>query len=127
MKFITHNKDQARKEFAKIEWEDRVWEVTIKPFKAKRSHPQKGLFWSWVREIKQHLDNARIHISENQVKQLIVQQFGPKEDVLSTTVSVSTEEYNWDEMSDMLSQIQAWAAMDLNLQLKIRGEEELLP
>ncbi len=119
MKSVTHNIDQARVLFKKIDWTTPK-DITIKEYKAKKSPQQKGLFYAWIREITQHLQDASVKITENQVKELIKQEFGPKIEMLGYKFQVSTEDYDWDSMSDVLMEIKVWAVTDLNLELKVK-------
>lgn len=126
MKAVSHNIAQARDIFKSIDWLAGSWEISWKPFKPGKSPEQKGLFYAWIREITKHLNEARLRVTESQIKELIKDQFGPSETVLNYKVQISTEDYKWDEMSDMLMQIQAWAATDLNLELRVKGGFERL-
>lgn len=125
MKQVANNRKQAQDIFRSIEWDTGPWEIQIKPFSPRRSQNQKGLFYAWITEITEHLNEAGVKVSQATVKALVVRQFGPKVELFNETLDVSTEEYKWGEMSDMLSEIQAWAATDISLQLRVKGEIEV--
>ena len=93
MKHVIHNIEQAREVFKTIDWSVSK-ELTVRDFKAKKSPEQKGLFYAWIREITEHLNNASVKITERQVKELIKEHFGPKIEMLGYKFQVSTEDYD---------------------------------
>ena len=119
MKHVIHNIEQAREVFKTIDWSVSK-EINVKDFKPKKSPKQKGLFHAWIDEITDWLNQAHVNVSRRVVQELVKQQFGPKVEFLGHDLLVSTEDYDWDSMSDMLSEIQVWAATDLNLELKVK-------
>ena len=125
MKKIVHNIDQARQVFKSIDW-DKSWEISIKEFKAKRSLTQNALWHVWIGEITEHLNAARIPITEKTVKDLLKRQFGPKIEVFGEILDKPSSQYTFEEMTDMLIATQGWSASDLSLQLRAKGEFEML-
>ena len=125
MSHVTHSKDQAVKFFKSIDW-TQSWDITIKPFKAKRSLTQNALWHVWIGEITEHLNAARIPITEKTVKDLLKRQFGPKIEVFGEILDKPSSQYTFEEMTDMLIATQGWAASDLSLQLRAKGEFEML-
>jgi len=123
MKQVTHNKDQAVKIFKMIDWSD-DWDVTIDPHNPKKSPQQKGLIHVWIRQITNHLNAARIRITENEIKAMVKSAYGPKKLIFDTTILVSTEDYSHEEMEAVLTQTQAWAATDLSLELRAKPRWE---
>ena len=64
-----------------------------------------------------------VFLSEDDVKSLVKNQFGPKKKVLGTLIDVSVSQYSPEEMSEVLTKMQAWAATDLH-GLQLKGKEE---
>jgi hypothetical protein len=126
MKRVANSYDQLVDIFKTLraEVEQRPIDIDWKPWKPHRSPGQKGLMYAWITEITEHLNKAGVKVSKSTVKALLVRHFGPKVELFNEQLDVSTEEYSHEEMSDMLSEIQAWAATDLSLQLFVKGEKE---
>ena len=58
------------------------------------------------------------------IKEMCKQAFGPKMVVGKIKINKPSSRYTLDEMIDVITQIIAWAAMDLGLVIEIRGEND---
>ena len=141
MKKVANNYDQLVAIFKtlKVEVEQYPIEVSWEPWKPKKSPGQNSLLHVWISEIHQHLIKGGIthfdivspdgevldrrEVTETTVKDHIKAQFGPKVRFLDLTTDLSTSKYTREWMSDVLGEVQAWAATELSLDLHSREEE----
>lgn len=92
----------------------KLWEVTIRPFAAKRSVEQNALFHALVQEIAGSTGN-----DPDTVKDYLKDRFGPRRLVTvhgeERLVPKSTTQYSVEEMSELIDRSKAWAATELGI------------
>ena len=103
-----------------------------------RTLDQNSIFHCWIREITEHLSNSNVkHISENTIKQVVLHTLGNRTEVFGVPCTMSTTKYKRApedltaaerragiiSMTELLSEIQAWAAERINLELVSTNEE----
>ena len=106
-----------------------------------RSLDQNSIFHCWIREITEHLSNSNVkHISENTIKQVVLHTLGNRTEVFGVPCTMSTTKYKRaDEdlseaerasgiisMTALLSEMVAWSAREINLQLTSPNEEKVI-
>ena len=104
----------------------------------KRSLEQNDCLHKWCRVIAEHLQDKEVNISEDTVKELILRKLGNcllienvpgmEPDVIAmrsskykatdAELSPLDRKRNFISMNNLLNQVEAWAAHDLNLDLK---------
>ena len=104
-----------------------------------RSLDQSAIFHVWVREITEHLSNSNVkHISENTIKQVVLHTLGNRTEVFGVPCIMSTTKYKRSDedltdaerkagiisMTALLSEMQAWSAREINLELTSPNEEK---
>jgi len=101
-----------------------------------RTNDQNSVFHIWVREVCLKLNQGGVEITEPNTKEVLKRTLGNVQDVLSVECSVSTTKYKRCDadltqeeldngelsMESFLSEIQAWAAREINLELKTPNE-----
>ncbi len=86
-----------------------------------RSPEQNEKFHCWCRIIAKHLQANGAKVSEAMVKELAKAEFMPVEITIGTKTRVvgkPTKKCTVDEMNTLMSEMQAWSATDLNLELE---------
>ena len=100
-----------------------------------RSLEQNDCFHKWVRVIGEHLRANKVPISDDSVKELCLLKLGNTREYMGEKVAMRSSKYKATEaeltpaerkaglisMSELLSAMDVWAAMDLNLKL-VRDE-----
>ena len=105
-----------------------------------RTLDQNSIFHCWIREITDHLSNSNVkHISENTIKQVVLHTLGNRTEVFGVPCIMSTTKYKRaDEdlseaerragvisMTALLSEMQAWSAREIKLELVSPNEERV--
>lgn len=98
------------------------WEVVVKLTQDDRTVAQKGLYWVWVREIRNAIADATgQYLSEDRVHKWLAAMFlGSEEFELFGKIvgsPRSTEKLKVGEMAEYLTQIEAYALTELDTQL----------
>ena len=97
----------------------------------KRSNEQNDCFHKWVSVIGDHLRANKVPISNDSVKELCLIKLGNTREFYGVTVPMRSSKYKPTEkdlteqevkaghisMSELLTAMDCWAAMDLNLKL----------
>jgi len=105
-----------------------------------RTLDQSAIFHVWIREITEHLSHSGVkHISENTIKQVVLHTLGNRTEVFGVPCIMSTTKYRRSDedlseaeraagiisMNALLSEMQAWAATEINLELTSPNEEKV--
>ncbi len=87
-----------------------------------RSSEQNEKYHCWCRTIAKHLQANGAKVSEAMVKELTKNEFAPQVTITigsrTRCVAKPTSRCTVDEMNVLMSEMQAWAATDLNLELE---------
>lgn len=93
---------------------DKLWEVTIAPFKPRHSAGQRAKWHAQIAEIARETGN-----DPEDVKDYLKNTFGPKHEVaIAGNVRVvprPSSKYTLEEYSEMIDRTTAWAARELQL------------
>ena len=103
------------------------WQVTIEPYRKKRTLSQNALMWKWIHEVAHHVSEHTGH-TEDEIHDFFKQQFlppkiveiGGKVSTYRTTTTLKTK-----EMSEYMDKIYAWATSELGLMLRLPEEMHL--
>lgn len=102
-----------------------------------RSLDQNAIFHCWIREITKYLADSGVKDSEEIWKQVILGTLGNRKLRYGVWVTMSTTKYKRSDedlteaerkagiisMTGLLSEMQAWSAREINLELKSPNEE----
>lgn len=94
---------------------DKPYQIEIKPFKRKRSLNQNALFHKWVNILAEHTGYSDFEIKEYLKIKFLQPTFMQVRD--RSIVSRHTSKLNTQEMSEFMSKVQAFAIVDLDVQL----------
>jgi predicted transcriptional regulator len=93
---------------------DRLWEITVAPFKARHTSGQRAKWHAQISEIARETGN-----DPDDVKEYLKTEFGPKKEVTiageQRLVPRSSSSYNAEEYSEMIDRTSAWAAGELSI------------
>lgn len=122
MKIIVGDNADVRRVSLVLTAHKKPCEVTVKPYRAKRTLEQNALMWKWYHFIKTHLaDNAGEYVSEDEIAEFFRGKFLPTKSVtvLGETIDIktSTTGLSVDEMSEYLSRIDEYCLTKLGLSL----------
>ena len=96
----------------------RAWQITVEPYRARRSINQNNLYWKWVGIIATDTGNSTDFIHETLKQEFLPPRTGELNGQLRT-YRPSTTTLKIDEMTTYMSQVQAWAATTLGIILPV--------
>ena len=100
-----------------------------------RSNPQNDCLHKWCRVIRDHINAEKTIVTEETVKELILLKMGNTREFMGEKIAMRSSKYEmlaaeltpaeqkagFIAMDELLGMVEAWAAMDLGLQL-VRDE-----
>lgn len=93
---------------------DKVFEVTVAPFKERHTSGQRAKWHAMITEIARDTGN-----DPDDVKEYLKDTFGPKSEVViggvHRAVAKPSSHYNLEEYSEMIDRTAAWAAQELGV------------
>lgn len=93
---------------------DKVFEVTVAPFKERHTSAQRAKWHAVISEIARETGN-----DPDDVKDALKEMFGPKREVtikgVSRMVPKSSTVYSVEEYSEMIDRTSAWAAHEFGM------------
>lgn len=93
---------------------DKVFEVTVSPFKERHTGAQRAKWHAMISEIARETGN-----DPDDVKDALKEMFGPKREVtirgVSRLVPKSSALYSVEEYSEMIDRTSAWASHELQM------------
>ena len=103
---------------------EKPWEITIEPYRKKRSLSQLRLMWLWIGEVAEHvrehtgMDSEDVHafLKEKFLPPRIIEIAGEAVEYRTTTKLTTAE------MSEYMDRIYAWATTELGLLLPLPEE-----
>lgn len=103
---------------------EKPWEITIEPYRKKRSLSQLRLMWLWISEVAEHvrehtgMDSEDVHafLKEKFLPPRIIEIAGEAVEYRTTTKLTTAE------MSEYMDRIYAWATTELGLLLPLPEE-----
>lgn len=98
------------------------WQVTIEPYRKRRSLSQNALMWAWVDEVTEYVREHTGH-ERDEVHDFLKAKFLPKRFVEINgelrEVPPTTTELTTQEMATYMDSIYAWATTGLGLKLPL--------
>ena len=100
---------------------DKPWQITVEPFRKKRTLEQSALYHKWVGIVADHTGHSHDEIHEWTKAQFlapkVVEVNGRQVEYRSTT------KLHTKEMSDMMTAFYAWATSELGLFLPVPEQQ----
>jgi len=127
----------AARMLTELDW-SKPWEFTWKRFRVPRSLDQNALWHVWFQEVAEHISSTElldedgtpytVDISADEVKHLCKSTLGYSRQLIlgskEVTLVKDTRDYTHEEGKAFQARVQAWAATDLNLELKIKEKNQ---
>ena len=99
------------------------WVLKLEKKQVQRSLNQNALLWIWMQVLsKEWAEATGQHYTKEQWKEYFMRTLRPVTMLDGTTVGASTSAMTQDEMTELLTEIQAYAATELGIRL--RGAED---
>lgn len=102
--------------------EGKVYDVTIKLHRTKRSNDANALYWSWIGIISTETGNDRETVHKALARKFLgydVREFGSEKiAVVHSTASLDTKEF-----SDYMNEVAAFASSELGIVLPTPGDK----
>lgn len=90
------------------------WQLVVTPLKRNRSLQQNNLYWGWLGIVAQDTGNSTDDIHEWLKHRFLAPSFvtvnGETQEIRRSTTKLNTK-----EMSDYMTQVEAWAASELGI------------
>jgi hypothetical protein len=100
--------DNALRAIAEAMAEDKIFRLTLEPYRKPRTLPQNNTLHMWIHEISEQSGH-----SPGEVKDVIKDQFYPRKEAFAfgvyRVIPKSTSELDVGEMGDVMTQVHAWA------------------
>lgn len=96
---------------------DKVWEITVAPYRKKRSNNQLRLFWAWVDQVVDVVHDYSGQDKDDIAGFLKAKFLTPKRVTVGedTRTYYTTRDLTTTEMNDFMTKAHAWAASELGL------------
>ena len=95
---------------------DKVWRISITPYKAKRSLEQNDRFHKLIRLLAEETGE-----DPGRIKEWVKGEFGPMVVIqvgsASKTIPKPSSQYDTAEMSEVMDRFEAWCAREMGLML----------
>lgn len=102
---------------------EKVWAVTVEPYKKKRSLNQNALYWRWVSIIARETGNSHDDVHEALKAKFCPPRtvaLGDEERQIRSTAKLTTE-----AMNEYMDQVHAFATSELAILLPLPEEQHL--
>ena len=103
------------------------WEVTIKPYRKRRSLSQNALYWKWLEEVVAEVSNYTGH-AKDEIHAFFKEKFCPAQTIEingEIVVHRTTTRLTPAEMKEYMDQVYAFATTELGLVLPLPEEAYL--
>jgi hypothetical protein len=103
---------------------DKLWQITIEPYRKKRSLSQNALMWVWLEEVVKHVHETTGQ-DKDDIHEFFKAKFLPARQVEMAGDTIeyrTTTKLTTAEMSAYMNAIEAWATSELGLLLPLPVE-----